>query len=281
MEVMARANLPNNPYKQGETAPRNHELYCEWVIANQQPLLVNDADTDADWRGNPDTKLGMISYYGVPVNWPSGDCFGTFCILDRHPKTPTSNEKRFVERFARVVEDHLRLIELSANYEYLASHDPLTGIFNRRTFDEVARQQISAAQRSGTSMALVAFDLDHFKAVNDELGHAAGDKVLQSVSDAVTANLRQSDFFARTGGEEFVILGTVENANGLLAMGERIRSAVENAQINHASATGPVTISCGISVLHADDNLEALMKRADDAMYQAKSAGRNCCKVIR
>lgn len=279
MEVMVCANLPDNPYQAGETAPRNNELYCETVIKNQKPLEVVDANTMPEWQGNPDTKLGLFSYYGVPVNWPNGDSFGTFCILDSKPKKPSSMEKRFIACFANVIEDHLRLIDLNEKYKFEANHDALTGIYNRRMFIDTAKRQISSSFRTKSPLALVAFDLDHFKSINDELGHAVGDKVLKAVSKAVNSNLREADIFARTGGEEFVVLGNIENINDVMSLAERVRTAVESSNEVLRAAGRKITISCGATDLRKSDDLSTLLKRADEALYDAKSAGRNCSRV--
>ncbi|MEQ8691402.1 MAG: sensor domain-containing diguanylate cyclase, partial [Pseudomonadales bacterium] len=279
MEVMVSASRPDTPYVAGETAPRNNQLYCETVIKTQEPLEVANADEDPVWRGNPDTELGLMSYFGVPVNWPSGENFGTFCILDKHSKETTSMEQRFIKRFARVVEDHLRLIELSSKHQYEASHDALTDTFNRRVFTEVGQSQISAALRSKSSLALVVLDIDHFKSVNDSYGHAVGDKVLQAVVDAVRSNLRESDLLARIGGEEFVVLGNVTKTEDPLALAERVRIAVERADTPAAIVGQKITVSCGASELRPGDDLSLLLSRADKALYKAKSSGRNNSKA--
>ncbi|MEQ8800860.1 MAG: sensor domain-containing diguanylate cyclase [Haliea sp.] len=279
MEVMVSARRPDEPYVAGETAPRNNQLYCETVIKTQRPLEVVNADEDPVWRGNPDNELGLMSYFGVPVNWPSGENFGTFCILDKKPKKTTSMEQRFIKRFAHGVEDHLRLIDLSSKYQYEASHDALTGTFNRRVFTEIGHNLISAAQRSKSSLARVMLDIDHFKSVNDSFGHAVGDKVLQAVVDAVKSSLRESDLLARIGGEEFVVLGNVTKTEDPLALAERVRIAVERAESPAAIVGHKVTVSCGGSELRPGDDLSLLLSRADKALYEAKSSGRNNSKV--
>lgn len=278
MEVMACADRPHNPYKIGETAPRNHDLYCETVIETNKPLEVWDALADPDWRENPDIELGMISYYGVSVNWPSGDNFGTFCILDRQPKQTSSLEKRFIHRFAKVIEDHLKLAALCEKYQYQAAHDELTGIINRRMFLEIASAQLSAAERNKTLLTLLEFDIDHFKAINDQLGHAKGDQVLKAIVEAVKPVLRAGDIFARFGGEEFLVLGTIDNQSGALALAERLRIAIERSGQLATIVGRRVTASCGVSIARDGDDVTRLISRTDRAMYAAKAAGRNCSR---
>jgi len=110
MEVMSGSEHPASPYKAHETAPLNEELYCETVIKTQRPLHVPNALHDPDWDHNPDIELGMISYYGVPVNWPDGEPFGTLCILDRVEKSATYPEQQLIKRFGRVLELTLDLV---------------------------------------------------------------------------------------------------------------------------------------------------------------------------
>ena len=155
-----------------------------------------------------------------------------------------------------------------------AASDPLTGLLNRRGFDTRANAWLSDPRQRPTHCALVTFDIDHFKQVNDRFGHAAGDDVLKSLGRLVAESLRQDDLCARFGGEEFVVL--------LVGSGrdEAIRSAERLRQTAQATLTTPdgrsVTISLGVADWRSeDDRLEAVLARADQALYQAKQEGRN------
>jgi len=110
MEIMSGSQNPDSPYKARETAPLNGDLYCEAVIKTQRPLHVPNALHDPDWDHNPDIRLGMISYYDVPVNWPDGNPFGTLCILDRVEKSATDAEQQLIKRFGHVLELTLDLV---------------------------------------------------------------------------------------------------------------------------------------------------------------------------
>ena len=167
-----------------------------------------------------------------------------------------------------------------ARIQELASHDDLTGAFNRRHFMELLVDERERSHRTQQPYSVALFDLDHFKSINDRFGHAAGDAVLRDFCTLVQAHMRVTDRFARWGGEEFVLLmpvtTPVESAS--LAV-ERIRSAVASHDWSCTSALPPdlrVTVSAGVATCIPGESVEALVARADTALYQAKDAGRNC-----
>jgi diguanylate cyclase (GGDEF)-like protein len=167
-----------------------------------------------------------------------------------------------------------------ARIQELASHDDLTGAFNRRHFMELLQDERERSHRTQQPYSVALFDLDHFKAINDRFGHAAGDSVLRDFCTLVQAHMRVTDRFARWGGEEFVLLmpvtTPVESAS--LAV-ERIRSAVAAhawTGIAALPADFRLTVSAGVATSVAGEPVEALVARADTALYQAKRAGRNC-----
>ena len=164
------------------------------------------------------------------------------------------------------------LQRLNAVLENLATTDHLTGIFNRRKFLELLQANILEAKRYGMPLALIFFDIDHFKMINDTHGHNTGDKVLQELARIVTNTIRQTDVLARLGGEEFVILVHNNDAKTGGELAEKIRLRVEQHSFPHLDV---VTCSFGVVQFSPDDTAETLIKRADDAMYAAKQAGRN------
>jgi diguanylate cyclase (GGDEF)-like protein len=163
------------------------------------------------------------------------------------------------------------LHEARAKAELAARIDPLTGLWNRRHFEAEALREIQRAHRYAQPVSLVLFDVDHFKQVNDRLGHLAGDKVLQQIADIVQANMRTSDLVCRWGGEEFAILMLVAIGEAVQAT-EKLRQAI--AQCDLAQA-GKLSISAGCAQLAAGEDLTSWSRRTDDALYRAKAAGRN------
>lgn len=162
---------------------------------------------------------------------------------------------------------------LRVELERQARQDPLTGALNRRALSERAASELGRAHRHQRPCGLVAMDLDKFKAINDTGGHDLGDRVLQHFADLVRATHRDSDHFARLGGEEFVLLLPDTDQQGAVQMAERIRQAL-NGQ---ASPDLPrYTCSFGVATLgDAADSFEAMVKRADEALYRAKTGGRD------
>lgn len=167
--------------------------------------------------------------------------------------------------------------QLEEAAQRLAITDPLTGIFNRRMFLELADKEIARSQRTGAPLSVLMLDIDHFKSVNDRYGHQAGDMVIMRVVEAVQSCLRREDLLVRYGGEEFCVLlpGVAVDQATLLA--ERSREAVAKLRIQHRGDILTVTISVGVALLRRSKNesVEELVSRADEALYAAKRAGRN------
>lgn len=146
--------------------------------------------------------------------------------------------------------------------------DPLTGVLNRRALDEALASQFAMKLRYGVGFSLVLFDIDRFKEVNDQQGHLRGDQILQEVARELDERVRETDMVARYGGEEFVIIMPATNLDGASTITDRLREEVEEYL--------PVTLSGGVAEAIDGDSAEAIIDRADAALYAAKSAGRNC-----
>jgi diguanylate cyclase (GGDEF)-like protein len=152
--------------------------------------------------------------------------------------------------------------------------DPLTGLFNRRGLIEAARELTQTNARRARPVTVLAFDLDHFKSINDRFGHAVGDEVLRLFASVAATNMRVTDFVARLGGEEFaaIVSGTLEEG---IIIAERLRVAFETAGRTVAGRYLGATVSVGVAAHAAPTNIDALLARADEALYAAKYAGRN------
>lgn len=176
----------------------------------------------------------------------------------------------------RDISEQARLIEQLKDQ---ASTDQLTGLLNRRAFMQRAEQAIAQARRHQQPLSVMMVDIDHFKRVNDRFGHDAGDVVLEAMAGAVTTIFRKSDVFARVGGEEFAALLPMTGERAALDLAERLRETVEIARFEtdwKGHEPIPFTISAGVATLREDDaNIDAPLKRADNALYRAKATGRN------
>lgn len=172
-----------------------------------------------------------------------------------------------------------RLAAAKGEIEELARRDPLTGLLNRRAFFEMARAALERAREQPVPLTLLVLDADHFKAINDRHGHAAGDDALKLIAATLLGATRQYDLVGRIGGEEFAVLlrGAAPDEAGLVA--ERIVSAVRLADFRRAGRPVALSISVGIAVLEPGLDLDALFARADAALYAAKRGGRGRSQV--
>jgi diguanylate cyclase (GGDEF)-like protein len=168
------------------------------------------------------------------------------------------------------------LQEVNATLEQRANTDALTGLRNRQYLDRQLELEISRAKRYQTPMALIMFDIDHFKSLNDRFGHLGGDEVLKALANLVNSHIRDLDVLARWGGEEFVILLPGNTLQDARAVAEKIRGLIEH-HVFPIEAT--VTCSFGVSDYLQDDTAEHIINRADHALYAAKDAGRNIVNV--
>jgi len=161
--------------------------------------------------------------------------------------------------------------------EHIANHDHLTGAWSRKAFFEIAERELARGKRSGQPLALMLIDLDHFKTINDTHGHEAGDVALQLMAERVRGNLRAVDCFARLGGDEFAVLLPDTDLKQACGVGDKLQEAVRAAAAAVPPAPGqpPLTLSIGVTVTGDDEAFKAAMARADAALYNAKSAGRN------
>jgi diguanylate cyclase (GGDEF)-like protein/PAS domain S-box-containing protein len=165
-----------------------------------------------------------------------------------------------------------KILKEKENYKLLSEFDDLTGIYNSRAYKAKFHEAFNTAMRYGRPLSLIMFDIDKFKDINDDLGHQAGDIILKEISAAVKENLRTADYFARIGGEEFMIISLETNLNNAKEFAERLRLKIEN----HNFSTGnKITCSFGVVSLDKNDTEESLKYRVDLALYKAKETGRN------
>lgn len=157
----------------------------------------------------------------------------------------------------------------------MATTDPLTGLHNRRSLQQIAFREIEDHKRSGIGLSLLLCDLDKFKQVNDEYGHQAGDQVLKGFSSLVSQAIRVGDFAARWGGEEFLLLLPSTVADDAMVVAERIRKEFEMTPMVDGFSELKVTVTIGISEFNPEDTFDQFLARADEALYKGKALGRN------
>ena len=194
--------------------------------------------------------------------------------LNMIPLKDRNGELTYYASIERDVTNEKKLVN---ELDKLSKTDSLTGLLNRRVLHEVADKEISRYQRSGTVFCLLILDLDHFKRINDTYGHSAGDRILQAVAELLKEQERPYDYAIRMGGEEFCILLSNTSMKQAYRFGERVRKSISEINVYEDGQLMKITTSIGISeVIETDTKFEPTLKRADEALYKAKAAGRNC-----
>lgn len=196
---------------------------------------------------------------------------------------------RYVKLREAAEQDSKRLTDMAAELaltnrrlQLAALSDPLTGLANRRAGLQSLEQAWSAASRHGDALTLLSFDIDHFKAINDQHGHAAGDLVLQRVAQALREASRKEDTVCRWGGEEFLVISPKVNLNEGVLSGERLRKAIAALSVRYAECDIAVRVSLGVASWDSDvADQDELIARVDKALYAAKAGGRNCLAVFK
>jgi len=194
-----------------------------------------------------------------------------------------------ISRLARTVNSMLaaiqkakaELLQAQESLRFHAEHDALTGVLNRRAIRDVVRKELARCRRDNNTLGVILADVDHFKKVNDQYGHAAGDAVLVTVVQRISATLRSYDSVGRYGGEEFLIIAPGCDLPLAQKLAERIRSAISNEPVDLGNESANVTLSLGVILGTAESDPEFLVAQADTAMYQAKRNGRNRVELER
>lgn len=201
----------------------------------------------------------------------SGSRFDGALLFGNSPEV-SGAQGQLLSLVAPLYTSHIDRTGLLAELERRANVDLLTGLCNRGHTEQVLQSEIDRSRRYRNALSVVMFDIDHFKSINDTHGHDAGDRVLKEIARRVTRALRNVDVFGRWGGEEFLVILTETPADNAEKVAENVRRAVEEGQYG---LPVPVTVSVGIAGFRENDTTETLVKRADEALYGAKSGGRN------
>ena len=264
----SQQGMPNNETARGPAL-------CNAAIDYSRPLIVPDTLQDKRFLDNQFvTGAPFIRFYaGVQLRSPEGHAIGTLCAMHDKPMTFDNTQLAILADLAKTVTSELEL-------RTVATRDALTGALSRRALREEITRAISLARRHKFELSCIFFDLDHFKNINDTHGHGAGDMVLRACVDACRGELRSTDTIGRFGGEEFVVLLPHTGSQAAMAVAEKIRSAIARSRVDGENAPLRVTASFGVATFTSGDiDADELLKRADAALYAAKSAGRNNCQM--
>lgn len=243
-----------------------------WVVDAGEPIRLDQVQGDSRWVPSKSQTFQVTSLLAEPL-WSNGEVIGVLSV-----SSPT---------LGAFGDDAQLLLRLCANcssppierarLRRLAMFDDITMAFNHRYLVPRLTEEMERASRSGSDLSVLLMDLDHFKQVNDAHGHAVGDSVLRTFADRVRTHVRRLDVLVRRGGEEFVLIMPSTSAPQAHATGHRIQQAIEEEPIVVEGAHGPIeqTVSIGVATWDGRERPEALDKRADEAMYEAKRLGRN------
>ena len=220
--------------------------------------------------------LGIADLLGVYVS-QSEDGEYYFGLASRNRRMHWgSDEIPVVRTMADIITSAINVSDKQASLQRLATTDALTGLVNRRQCHETLGKELSRLRRTGQSAALMMIDLDHFKRINDSLGHAAGDCVLQHFAGIARPLMREVDTVARIGGEEFVILLPDTGIDAARLVAERLRHSIDVSPALFDAREVAITASIGVVAIHAqDDTPDVIFRRADAVLYAAKHGGRN------
>ena len=266
------------------------DSYCACMLSGEADTLVaRDVRQDARTCDIAARKLGspIVTYAGALLRAGDGSKLGTLCVTDEVERALDDEQIWLLKGLARQAMNLVslraakrELTEALAQMTRLATLDSLTGLLNRRAFQEEAETLRGLAQRQGGALCVAMIDIDHFKRINDGHGHAAGDAVLGEVSRWLQSQLRASDRIGRIGGEEFAIALPFTRLEAAVQLIDRLRAWIAMHPVSHDGELLPVTISGGVAELRADEaSVEAAIRRADDALYRAKRAGRDRIRI--
>lgn len=275
-QVLYARNTRNLQIPEGIVVPWSDTL-CKRAL-DEGRMFTDDVATC--WGDSDAARaLGIATYVSTPVRLDDGELYGTLCAASDAKAGLPEGADKVLDLFARLIARHVererllqRLQAANEQLERTARTDALTGLPNRRAFESELARMLARCRRDGTALALAYVDLDGFKAINDRLGHGAGDQLLAQVGRAIERSCRAGDFVARVGGDEFVVLAPIAaaaQARALEALGAHVEAATRGRY-----ALGDETLDYGGAsvgvVVAGDDDAEALIARADAAMYERK-----------
>ena len=244
--------------------------FCGHAILGEDIMVVTDACSDERFVDNPlVTGEPKVRFYaGFPLSAANGNKLGTLCLIDHAPRSMSEDDLRLLDDLATMVEEELAAIQL-------ATIDELTGLSNRRGFQSVAAHALALCQRTDRAASLLFLDLDRFKEINDRFGHAEGDRTLMEFGRILLESFRDSDVVGRLGGDEFCVLLTGANPDGVDSACRRFADAIR-AHNTGSQDRPPISYSVGIVDYDRERHasIADLIQEADEAMYERKRSRR-------
>jgi len=270
-QVTLASEQNENPYAAGIIIEPDVNIFCRKIVDTKQALYVNDAPSDPCWDTNPEVHQdGFRSYLGVPILWPDGSPFGTFCVMDFEPTNYQDDYLELIHQLKDILESDLTLNAIYEEIRLMAMTDALTSLYNRRGFTSLAAQRVALAKRLKSKLGLLYIDIDQFKGINDRYGHITGDEVLKAVAESMRHSMRCTDVLGRLGGDDFVAIVMFDEASDIASIKQRFNTAIADFIAQHNLPT--FVVSCGYALIDPQDyNLDTLLHTADTEMYKHKS----------
>lgn len=268
-----------NSGSQPSHSPQEGNSYDVWVIKNRKRLIVTDSQSDFRFATQAQGGADQLRSLIVTPLINEGRVMGTLGLYSRHANIFTHDDLRLLDAIATLASSAISNSTLYDRTTELAIRDSLTGLYVRRYFYSRLKEEHRRALLTHKPLSLLMIDLDHFKTVNDQYGHQAGDLILTQFTDVLRRAV-EGAVLARYGGEEFSVILPETPKQSALAQAELIRKAVEFATFNLRRQDLRLTASIGVASLPDDTlEIEALVQKADEALYEAKKTGRNrvCC----
>jgi diguanylate cyclase (GGDEF)-like protein len=255
---------------------RRGEGAIGWAVEHRESVAIADTTSDPRFLPSPEQGFSIRSLIVEPL-WSSGDLIG---VLSVSSATPDAFDEEARLKVRLLANCSVPPIE-KARLHRLAIVDDLTLAFNVRHLAPRLREEMAYAHKTSSPLSFLLLDLDHFKRVNDEHGHAAGDSVLRQFADSVRERVRRADVLVRRGGEEFALVMPVTTGQEAQTIAERIQEGLATTPLTFEGKRIAQTVSIGVATWDGEESPDALERRADLAMYEAKDRGRNCVVVAK
>jgi len=251
---------------------------CGTAVFLREQVIVDDICASPLWASHAAlaAQYGLRACWSTPFFSPARQVLGAFAIYYRQAQRPVDNDLTVIAHATRLASVAVERWRQIAELKRLATTDQLTGLGNRAYFMESAAAELRRSDRFKRELTMLMIDIDFFKRINDRHGHAAGDEALRVFSRVLIGETRAFDMLGRIGGEEFAVVLTETGSDAGWQIAERLRGAIEATSfVFQRGAAIRFTVSIGIALRRPGDSLDALLARADDALYCAKHAGRN------
>jgi diguanylate cyclase (GGDEF)-like protein len=267
-------------FQAGQEFPWKDSL-CRRVIRSQASVIVADLRTEPELRSHPFVeKQGLYGFASIPI-FAGGTLYGTMVFMRRAPLGEDfgADERTFMELLAAWFGQLLLETRQRLELQRMAMTDGLTRLINRRAAETRFQEELARARRSKDTFSIAVCDLDRFKLINDQYGHDTGDQVLVQVAEIMKAHLREGDWVARWGGEEFIIFLHQAEPPAAFAAMERLRLAIKGHPVSTAHGPLDITTSIGIGTFRGEGDLASVLSEADGCLYEAKHAGRDAVVI--